>query len=191
MNANLLDRLNEMASREEPKIGTTVWYMNGNQALVESSGYQLIKDALRPQTASDEEIFNLTEELVELWYHGNIDEAYNVFGQVHRENIDNPLIATLTGFHNELRFWVGKAGCVGKTHCDSAGACVPFNIVNRNGLEKRYIDMASRIISTPYILPNGGMVFAKGDELNLPSHYSYNQWPPEGHEIDYSEKLRK
>lgn len=167
---NIREKIEEMASRRSiPSPTRTLVFFNE----LDNESNKLLSSALRTETATEEEIFSLTSDLLNLWVQGDSQLARSIFGNIY-DLRKSPLIATLTGYKNQMRFWIGQPGAVGQSHCDSAGEPYLVEIRSFPGgrrIPEKYIDLTSQIIARPFKLPNNGMVFAKGNESNIPKYF--------------------
>ena len=137
--------------------------------------------------ASEQEKISLARAVLDCWlnsgqpgYEG--DRAEQVFGVAYEEFKDEPVTATLTGNHNQLRVWVSQPGVVKPVHCDSCGSpyimqvskgsCIEGDPTNR--ISDEYVGMLAELIAEPVVLPNRGMVFAR-DERNRAKMWS-SEW---------------
>ncbi|MDO8556076.1 MAG: hypothetical protein Q7R96_02790 [Nanoarchaeota archaeon] len=137
--------------------------------------------------ANEHEKYDLTRDLLEVWIEG-YSEGSDIFGRVHPEKKRIPLVATLTGKGNELRFWIDQPGSVGMDHCDANGRLYLASITTESGEPVRdcYKELATHLLGSPLKLPNKALVFTKGTETNRPIHYTFDR-----HDhclIDYQEK---
>jgi hypothetical protein len=155
-----------------------------------------INDLLQNET--DDSRVELTRGLLDLWCKGDSTEARTIFGHAYQKYGKQPLVATLTGRHNQLRYWLEQgAERVEMTHTDSCGDEYLFEISTRprflheqevNPIRLEYLTMALELLGGVFELPNGGKVYGRGDEENRPS-----KWVARcsNGKIDYDSHLRK
>ncbi len=172
---DLRQRIQELC-KDVPETPTSVFIVDSSRL-----DYGRLNKAL--SHASEHEKLSLAGNLLDLWLHagesGRENVASEIFGSAYQEWKDIPMTATLTGNHNQLRFWLDKPGSVDISHCDSCGRLYLLQVSrgscidsNAPGIPEGYIFVASQLIAPPTLLSNGGMVFAK-DERNRATHYSF------------------